>query len=283
MKKKIFSLLLVLCLAVPALLLGGCEKDLTIQEYTDYSKNALTNTYNHVLTDKNDLSTQKDFKMTATTVTKRYDETGKLVETTTIIETQERKGQGADTVYVVTTVNKSSLFNVLTEQYDENQTTTKEIYTKMTTAQVVTYHKLREYTDKAGVVTKSVSGTYTEDLFVTTVYNLSAEAMDDIADIHISGEAMLIVLIGEVEAKGNESKGTLKLNYSATEYDSYDDIIEEEQMIVSCSYKDNKLASTSQITKSLENNVLQSEAERVMQVEYSANVSAPASLADYVA
>ena len=94
MKKKIFSLLLVLCLAVPALLLGGCEKDLTIQEYTDYSKNALTNTYNHVLTDKNDLSTQKDFKMTATTVTKRYDETGKLVETTTIIETQERKGQG---------------------------------------------------------------------------------------------------------------------------------------------------------------------------------------------
>ena len=281
MKKKIFSLLLVFCLAVPALLLGGCEKSLNYNQYAEFSAQALKNSYNHILTDKEDLSTQSDFTLTNTTVNKEYDENGVLVEKTTITETHQRKGQGANTVYVITTVNKISTYNEETEKFDEETTTTKDIYTKIVNGELTTYHKLREYTNNEGEVNKSKVAVYTESLYIAAVYNLSDEVFDDLSDLNPSGEMVLITALGEFEAKGDKNHGVMEFTYSSTNYDNYDNVIEKEEIKGEFEYKDAKLYKGTQESKSYYNDVLAAAYEKTMVVEYSCQVSAPTSLDAY--
>lgn len=280
MKKKIFSLLLVICLAVPALILGGCEKSLNFNEYSNYSTQALKNSYNYILTDKNDLTTHGDFTFTKTEVNKTYEEE-QLVETVTTTTTQQRKGQGTDTVYVVTTEVKTSEYNDGTQQYDETTTITKEIYTKIVTDDVTTYHKLREYTNANGETTKSVTGTYLETVYITTVYNLSEDAFDEISELHPNTEFALIVMIGEYQAKGDENHGVFELTYSATEYRSK--VVIETEMVGEFEYKDAKLYKGCQTNTTYSNDVTTAQSEQSYLVEYTCEVTTPTSLADYVA
>ena len=201
MKKRIFSLLLVLCVGVTALLMSGCQKNLNFEEYSKYSEQALINTYNCLLTEKEDLSSHGDFTYTEKSELKSYE--GEVLQSqSTTKDTYQRKGQGLDTVLVVTTENETKTYNEGTQQYDVSTTKTVDIYTKIVTEGVTTYHRLREYTNAEGEVDKYIYTTYlTEELYISAVYNVSEDVMDEISEAHPDGEIVLYSTIGEMKAK----------------------------------------------------------------------------------
>ena len=279
MKKRIFSLLLVFCLAVPALFLGGCQKSLNVNEVLGVCGDALKNTFEHVLTDKTDLSTHKNVTMTKTVLSEEYDDAGVLETSTTVVKTYQRKGNGLDTVYVETTQTTTKNYEE-GELLEEEVTVQKDIYTKIVTSGVTTYHKLTEYTNADNETTKYVGATYTESLFLTTVYNLSEDVMDEIADLYPGTELVLIVSIAEFEAKGNDQEGKFELSYALSEY--YNGRIQETKMNGSMEYKDAKIANGSSRNERYYNGILNDVEEESTVVEYSSEITAPTSLEDYV-
>lgn len=282
MKKKVFSLLLVLCLGATAILMGGCQKNLNFKEYSDYSEKALINTYNYVLTEKDDLSTHGDFTYTETSVLKSYEE-DILIGQTTTKETHQRKGKEADTVYVVTTENETKTYNKVTEEYEVETTKTVDIYTKIVTADVTTYHRLREYTNAEGEVDKYVYTTYlSEELYVAAIYDLSEEIMDEISEAHPDGEIVLYTTIGEFEAKGDKEKGSAKISFDITSYDSYSKAVEKQEMSACYSYEDAKLIGGESSTKMYENGKLASESDKNVNISYSCDVTVPTSIEAYL-
>ena len=280
MKKKILFALTA-CLVMSLTLLTGCVKVITLAQYSALSEKALENTFNHILTTKNDLSTQQDFKVSKISSEKEYDENGKYEEERTV-KTYSRKGQGENTVFVIRTEDT-------TYSWDEESSSYKTTHTEIT---IETYAKVNEgyywleehYLSTTMMWTKYIRQTYsTVDAFKTAVYNQSQNAFKVADDIYADSEVFMISQISNSEAtdEGEITKLFIDFYSSGLNTSSSASSLNKQNICFIYELKDEKLHQMSMHTTIYSNGVLNSEESESVSVEYTSQAAIPTDLDEF--
>lgn len=280
MKKKIF-IAVTACLLMSVMLFTGCVRVITFGQYLTLSDKALENSYNHILTNKTDLSTQKDFKVSVIETEKVYDEEGKYEEEKTV-KTYSRKGQGENTVFVIRTEERET-------SWDEQSSSYKNTYTEIT---IETYAKINDnyylleehYVSTTMMWTKYIKTPYLSvDAFKTAVYNQTKTAFSKADDIHADGEMFLITTVANAEAteEGDLTKLFIDYYYSSANTSSQTASLVKQNICAVYELKDEKLHRMSMDTTMHSNGVLVNETSESVNVTYSSDASLPADLDEF--
>ena len=280
MKKKIF-IAVTACLLMSVMLFTGCVRVITFGQYLTLSDKALENSYNHILTNKTDLSTQKDFKVSLIETEKVYDEEGKYEEEKTV-KTYSRKGQGENTVFVIRTEERET-------SWDEQSSSYKNTYTEIT---IETYAKINDnyylleehYVSTTMMWTKYIKTPYLSvDAFKTAVYNQSKVAFSKVNDIHAGEEMVLIATVANAEATEEGKLTKLFIDYYTSSVNTSSSVssLNKQNMCVIFELEDEKLHRMSMDTTMHSNGVLVNERSESVNVTYSSDAAIPADLDEF--
>ena len=280
MKKKIF-IVVTACLLMSVMLFTGCVRVITFGQYLTLSDKALENSYNHILTNKTDLSTQKDFKVSLIETEKVYDEEGKYEEEKTV-KTYSRKGQGENTVFVIRTEERET-------SWDEQSSSYKNTYTEIT---IETYAKINDnyylleehYVSTTMMWTKYIKTPYLSvDAFKTAVYNQTKTAFSKVDDIHAGEEMVLIATVANAEATEEGKLTKLFIDYYTSSVNTSSSVssLNKQNMCVIFELEDEKLHRMSMDTTMHSNGVLVNETSESVNVTYSSDAAIPADLDEF--
>lgn len=280
MKKKFLALSIMTVMSC-MLLLTGCFGKLDTLSYEKASDVALSNTYNVLVTDKNDLTKHGNFTYVNKITEMNFNEEKNIWETTETISTYKRVSQGADTILEITEYEKTNNGLGVTEE-----TTTRHIYTAITSGDTKNYYLLKEYKENNNETIKTKEKTFeTESAFVEEVYQkVAKDIMKEICnDFYFGGEKLLYVAVAGAEPtiKGTQDNCTFVLNYNTDSYSSSSYIIERTEFEMSVKIKDAKFDNYKTIINEYENGVKLQSTESVSSLSYSAEIARITSVDNY--
>lgn len=259
MKKKFFTFALLGILAC-TLILTGCSRKMSIAEFRQSLNSALKNTYNLVLTDKDDLSTQGDFTIVQHSIMNSYNETTKTWETTESTTTLKRTGRGGQTILEKTEVNKNKT----------TESTSKTIYTSITSGNTTSYYVLYEEKEGTAETEKSIMTTYSnEEAFIKAVYSQSKDIFKSLNDsFNVDGELYIYSLMTDSEIKGDAKNCHAKISLTDLSYTNSEGKMESTTTNYYLEIKDLKCDNLA-----IEYKDENSEVKQTLKVTYSAEIT----------
>ena len=284
MKKKLIIPAVATCLIVPAFLTGCAGSAMSFGDYMTNAGNALQNSFNHIVTEKEDLSTQQNFKFTTSMNNEMYED-GEIAMKMAETITYERSGQGANTVFVITEVSSSEAFDEDGESLGVEETTVVTTYTKFVEGSTTNYYMLEKTLVDEDWSYEIVETFADSTAFIQEVYDVTLDIFEDITEDLYGGPDMLEALIisGGAQVEGDANNCSASITFDQASFDSYDAAVQRMSGTTTMKIKDGKLSENSGSMEMSYNGKLVTKVSGSSSLVYSASVSAPTSIDDYTA
>lgn len=284
MKKKLIIPAVATCLIVPAFLTGCAGSAMSFGDYMTSAGNALQNSFNHIVTEKDDLSTQQNFKFTASMNSDMYED-GEIARKGAETITYERSGQGANTVFVITEVYSEEEFDEDGESLGVEETTVVTTYTKFVEGSTTNYYMLEKTLVDDDWSYEIVETFADSTAFIQAVYDVTLDIFEEITEELYGGPEMLeaLILSGGAQVEGDANNCSASIAFDQASFDSYDAEIQRMSGTTTIKIKDGKLSECSGSMEASYNGKLVTKVSGSTSLVYSASVSAPTSIDDYTA